>query len=636
MASTICIRELRRTTSKGEVERLQFEEGVNVLVGPPDTGKTTWLRMLNYLLGDKDRPEESFDSDLVDKYDSISATVEIGEEAHELERRWEYGYRSKVLLDGEKIHQDVFSDVILEHLGWPRVSFPLGNPYRKSNWVRLSFRILLRHIYRTEGSWTVGSLAPKQRESHLHAALAYFLGIADRMYPPEWHDLVEKEEELRSVEARRDEFTNVVEEVSEDLFPTDASVSFVTPEILEKRLSDLRSRDEELKRERIKNVQGAAEEGTSNGYDLELSERRASLVQRRESLVEERDKTKERMSEVKDLVHSLRDELQRMEQTQTASDVLSNLSVTNCPVCDQEVDESAPSGTCYLCGQDVDVPEAEDGDERLQFERQQIEEELQEFEDMMDELERQFNVQKRKIAGLDEEINEIDTALEPAKSDISGLVDSKLAEIDSERGRIKEKIQQIQRFSEVVTKRDHLEERMTNLQAEVEELEETAKGKRGNIDFGSVTRDLEKGMKRYISEVNGYVNKYNISSEYEFPNIDFRVEMSRRNFQITVNGEKWHSQMGGVRRTQFLLAYTYGLISLTEKEKYRYPGISIIDFLPDLIDREDIGGRENYLVEPFSDLCESSDERLQVIIAGAAFEGLPGATVQELEQVWTR
>ena len=43
---------LERRLSTGNVESLTLEPGVNLLVGPPNTGKTKWLQTLDFLLGD--------------------------------------------------------------------------------------------------------------------------------------------------------------------------------------------------------------------------------------------------------------------------------------------------------------------------------------------------------------------------------------------------------------------------------------------------------------------------------------------------------------------------------------------------------------------------------------------------------
>lgn len=168
MAKSLVIRHLSRTTSAGEYEELSFTEGVNLLVGPPNAGKTIWLRMLDYLFGDPDKPEDSFEAGLADKYVAMAAQMEIGEDTLELERRWkEPGVRTKTFVNGKGYSSGEFSDFILKELDIPVVFYPKGSPYAESSWIRLSWRTLLRHIYRQERFW--GDIADKQLEFEQHA-----------------------------------------------------------------------------------------------------------------------------------------------------------------------------------------------------------------------------------------------------------------------------------------------------------------------------------------------------------------------------------------------------------------------------------------------------------------------------------
>jgi hypothetical protein len=48
----LVIASLDRSQAGGEKESLSLGAGVNVLVGRPNTGKTKWLQILDYLLGD--------------------------------------------------------------------------------------------------------------------------------------------------------------------------------------------------------------------------------------------------------------------------------------------------------------------------------------------------------------------------------------------------------------------------------------------------------------------------------------------------------------------------------------------------------------------------------------------------------
>jgi hypothetical protein len=77
--------------------------------------------------------------------------------------------------------------------------------------------------------------------------------------------------------------------------------------------------------------------------------------------------------------------------------------------------------------------------------------------------------------------------------------------------------------------------------------------------------------------------------------------------------------------------YHYALLSLTPKPSCHYPGISILDFPPEL-DGVSVSDTENFVLEPFVNLL--SQQPGQVIAAGSAFAGLEGGNRIELSRVW--
>jgi hypothetical protein len=100
---------------------------VNLLVGPPNTGKTKWLQTLDYLLGDTG--ENPFDAaeetGLAEKYDAAAAHVLIGDKEIRIERRWrERGARTKIFVDGEGITAREFQQWLMTSLTIPLLSFP--------------------------------------------------------------------------------------------------------------------------------------------------------------------------------------------------------------------------------------------------------------------------------------------------------------------------------------------------------------------------------------------------------------------------------------------------------------------------------------------------------------------------------
>src|SRR3954451_4883683 len=97
----LSIARLERRLSTGNTEELLFGEGVNVLVGRPNTGKTKWLQTLDFLLGDPgENPfEGAEETGLAEKYEAAAAEFTLGSEIVRLERKWrEPGAKTKILV----------------------------------------------------------------------------------------------------------------------------------------------------------------------------------------------------------------------------------------------------------------------------------------------------------------------------------------------------------------------------------------------------------------------------------------------------------------------------------------------------------------------------------------------------------
>ncbi len=80
--------ELVRTPEIGPEDRIEFKNGVNVVVGAPNTGKTKWLQMLDYILGNDGPAEDVFGEDVAEKYETVTARLLVAGEELEVRRGW--------------------------------------------------------------------------------------------------------------------------------------------------------------------------------------------------------------------------------------------------------------------------------------------------------------------------------------------------------------------------------------------------------------------------------------------------------------------------------------------------------------------------------------------------------------------
>ena len=633
MSKSIIINKLCRQLSDGGIEKLEFSEGVNVVTGEPNTGKTTWLRMLDYLLGDKDKVEEAFDSELSSKYESISATVEIGNETLELTRQWNYGYRTKVIVDDEAIHENMFSEVFLRKLDMPVVRYPKGQPRTGRSWPELSWRSLLRHIYRKEGSWG-DSLASKQPHSEQHAALTYFLGIAPHLFPSNWEEVVEKRERLRKLKARKEQFMDLVEQFSTDLLPGDDTVQFITAESLNEKIHELEKRRSALEKRKQKVVEEAVEniEEENSEETMFLSQKYALLQEDIEEYEQSEQKIKRRLNELNKLYQQIQNEISGLSKTQDAGSLLADLKITHCPACDQKIGpREVANDECFLCHQDISPSNDSD---RLDFEKMQLRQEKKELQELLEKQENELSEVRKQSRNAKDQAKQIHDKLRPTRSRVAALVNTQIGQIDSEIGQISERIHQLRRFLKLLERKEDLSKKTSELKNELAEMEAEVNALRGSADLEGPAEHLTNQMHNYLNKMNSLIDKYNYSEKFKWNHSRISLDIKKGGFKFRVGPEKWSSQLGGTHKIFFLMAYSYALLSLTGREHFFYPGLLLLDFPADTVDQETIGGSENYLVEPFIELCNEIEQPVQTIVAGRSFTGLETSHCHELTTVY--
>ncbi|NVJ15322.1 hypothetical protein [Myxococcus sp. AM010] len=400
---------LRLQRFRGEVcEELEFSPGVNVMIGEPNAGKTKWLQILDYLFGDTGVVEDALGQDVATIYDRARVELTIAGEPLTLERRWkEKGGRTKILVNGDPVPAAEFSAFFLQQLNLPVVRIPKGDPYSENTWPELSWRTLLRHIYRKEDSWHEFIL--KQPESDQHAAVVLFLGAAPAVFSSDYARLVEAQKQQAKLEAQKANFEQTVQDVARELVTVEEATAGFTRDSLAaaiKQLEDEAVARQARREEMLANLRQAAEARAAeeNARQAEVFARYGAELEaartRRAQLRQQVEYGSERITELTLRLNSARNELAKLERTRAAGDILGPLRVTHCPVCDRPVSpRNADPGACHLCHQPVEQTAEPDRATslRLDFERQQLKEEGAELEGLVDQLKAEDSVARLQL-----------------------------------------------------------------------------------------------------------------------------------------------------------------------------------------------------------------------------------------------
>ncbi len=634
--TTVRVDAVRRVSSSGEVDEISLTPGVNVIVGLKDTGKTGWLNTISFLLGDTDGPEKSLGSGIASNFDSAQLHLVLnGNEEVVLERRWkEPGAKHKIFVNGEAMLSRDFSGWLHSRLGIPVLHFPKGSPYSGATWPELSWRMLFRHIYLEERFWN--DLAEKQIEREQHACLLQFLGGAEKLYPKELGDEIKQREDLLRLRARKEQFEEVLQQAAKGLLSDPSISNAPTREAIDKgvdqlraEIADLRQRREDLFADTIASRQRTTED--SRDSEIQLSERRLSLIAERETLDQERIATEQRLAELSSYKATVSGELIRIKRVEAAGELFKPLSVSRCPHCDQKVaaDKVGP-GTCFVCHQNL-PPDLSSGwsgaKRRLEFEHEQLEGEDEELADLVQSVSTQHAEVVRQLRNLDEEIAAMDVLLRPVRSAVAAILPADLSIYDTRVGQLEERAANLLRLGEAINQRD-------GLSRSIDELTIKVQGISNEVDSKSASIPLEQMSDAISDGINEYLNLLNAGDTTRWTHGPVRFQINERSFKLNIGAVSW-SKVGASSGGLVVLGYHYSLLKLSGQEGYNYPGLALIDFPMTLADGASIAGKENYLVEPFVSLAKANPA-IQVVICGRSFRALKGVNRIALNRVWTQ
>jgi hypothetical protein len=634
----LSVRRIVRELATGNTEELPFEAGVNLLVGRPNTGKTRWLQTLDYLLGDQgENPFQGADeAGLADKYAAASAELMIGEEPVLVQRRWrEAGSKTKLFIGDQGMSAAEFQHWLMTKLGIPLLHFPKGNPMSGQTWPELSFRTILRHIYRQQRFWT--DLADKQPEGDQHACLLQFLGLAEHLFTESYGELVRLKLEVERLKARREQYAETLQELAGELVSEPGLTIGINTATVQGANERLTKDIEHLLKQRAELLAGARDRSVPAAQRdrvAELSTQRAGVIVGLEELRVKTTATAERLNELRRYRGDLAEELERMSRADDAASVLADLKITHCPACDQPVSqpEHADPNHCFLCHQGLaDEPLMEElGAVRLQFERERLTGESKEGDELISILELELKGFQREIELAEEKRRSLEHELAPSREAVSALVQADLSAIDRTLGEISERQRQRQlsRLSAALETGNVLTKRIGEIEEQIAPLQRAVDEAARKIDFEAAASALEGGMNEYF----GAINKLRPRIWRHSP---VQVRLSRYDFRMRVGNRRWHDALGGTDTLYFLMAYHYGLLTLSPTEGMHYPGLAIID-VPGELSGEAIEDKENFIVQPFIDLLKRRPpfNGAQLIITGASFAGLQGVNRHTLTHVY--
>jgi hypothetical protein len=619
--NTIRVARLWRR-SVAATDELTFEDGLNLLVGPPNSGKSKWLQTLDWVMGDTGSPDDALSAELAGRFSAMGADVRIGDHLWKLERRTEQGTRGRILVNDRAASASEFSDVLLDELGLRHFRFPRGDP-RTSHWVDLSWRMLFRHMYRTEFSWA--ELAARQPDYEQHAALITFLNISSQFYGEQNQELVRRREEHQQLHARREQFGATLNEIAREVIFVDEASVAITPDSLREATDRLDAAIEEQESRKRALVESLTE--PKSVFDIDVAGITARLAVLRGQLSEAAlasAKGERRLVELDHYVSDLESEIRRWKRAELAGRVLGPLKVTHCPVCDRGLRDDVGEGDCPLCARPFPVVPTSLATQRVDFEQAQLDEEHGELGQLRQGAQAVHLAAQATARSLADQVSRLEAQLRPTMGEVFAIVPPAMALIDQEIGRLAERRRQTERLARVLTVRDALDRQIDAVRHEITRLEaEAATLVAREVSVAQAETALADGMNTYLNALG--------RERWNEPEVT--CEIRNRSFLFRVGSETWSARLGATLKAYFVVAYQYGLMSLIANTSYAFPGLVILDFPPNLAQSPLPAGAENYLVEPFLALAARLGTPTQVIAASNALS-IKGARTKKLDTIW--
>ena len=166
-------------------------------------------------------------------------------------------------------------------------------------------------------------------------------------------------------------------------------------------------------------------------------------------------------------------------------------------------------------------------------------------------------------------MRQIENELAPARAAVAALIQENVSGIDVELGRLSERQRQITRLKAALKSGEDLKGQVDAIQAKIEPLQEIVDTTLRSVDFQAPAEWLAEGMNAYLARIDEL-------KPGSWSHSPVSVTLNTRGFDFRVGKRRWSAALGGSDTLYFLMAYHYGLLSLSDKPGMHYPGLSII------------------------------------------------------------
>lgn len=584
----------------GTSREARFEPGLNVILGPISTGKTSLMRLVEVLLGGDYR---GINSEVDRSVSELAGDLTIGEGTYSVIRRLVQSDTARVQVAGDGVAERLpamrpdagapltYGVWLLERLALPVLRVPQA-PTRpaESAFIPVSINDYLRYCRLRQDEIDVDVLGSSQpfRDIKRRYVFRIFYGGYDIEVARLQDELRALQAELSQLEGGRAAFDHFLE-----------GTALENRADIQRQLAAARERQEALTSTRAELA--APEHATPEA--LRLRGDIATLEPRIADAAAELERERRSANQLGELANELQAQSTRLTKAIVAGERFFDFEFVVCPRCGSTLGAGREQeGHCYLCLKEE--PEAPTREELIR-EQDRVNAQVAETEELIQSHEQRARDLEQTVSTLRAERSELGDVLDQELSSFVSDQAKRLETLAQDQAALSERIRRLedylglfQRLDEVLSRIAELQQRRVELDAALERAEQ--------LDALTATRieALEQWFRNYVEAL-------------EIPRFGtaVRAAIDRNDYQPIVNGQKFPQLSAGVRvlvNLAHLLAHHRAALEVGVP----LPGLMMIDGIA-----KNIGtaGYDAARIEDiWTSLIQLSDElgqEIQVIVA---------------------
>ena len=438
---------------------VEFRGGLNVIIGPIATGKSTLVTLLRFLLGGK---LGSLPPEVRGTVNAISGHVVLPDGSYSIVRSVVTTPTAKVdIASGESawrlpaasaVQGDTYLLWLLDRLSLPRLKVPSAPTKPESESTPVSIR----------DYWLYSYLSQKELGFEIFSHKNYFKNVKrkyvfDIVYGFYDVQTAELQDRLRSVTSRLRQLSGEAE-LFKNFFE---GTALENRALLEQELTLVREQLSQVEAEAVAlSAESDQVEGTA-----ELQRRVVHLEVEVEKMRVAATAESTGLNNIKELITQLESQSGKLTRAIVAGKHLTDIDFILCPRCGSSVesDRGVDSQTCYLC---LQPPTLDFSREELVKEQDSVEAQLVESQDLLME-------RGSRIKRLHERRKKLEGELERARADLNFHTRSfvseradQIASLAAHRSALRSRESQLQQYMAVLAKLDDSQRRQAELTVE--------------------------------------------------------------------------------------------------------------------------------------------------------------------------